>query len=74
MKTVGYIRVSTEDQAREGASLDAEETKVRAWADLNAYPAVTIYTDAGMSGSTMGKREGLRAALKTVGKGDALIV
>ncbi|MDA8307500.1 MAG: recombinase family protein [Deltaproteobacteria bacterium] len=74
MKVTGYIRVSTEDQAREGVSLEAQEGKIRAWADLNGYAEVEIFTDAGISGSSMDKREGLHAALKAVGKDDALIV
>jgi hypothetical protein len=28
-KVLGYIRVSTEDQAREGVSLDAQESRLR---------------------------------------------
>ncbi|MEN6437505.1 MAG: recombinase family protein [Syntrophobacter sp.] len=74
MKAIGYIRVSTEDQAREGVSLEAQEAKVRAWADLNGYDQFDLFTDAGISGSSMEKREGLRAALESVGKGDALVV
>jgi DNA invertase Pin-like site-specific DNA recombinase len=30
MKAVGYIRVSTEDQAREGVSLDNQKAKIKA--------------------------------------------
>ena len=74
MKATGYIRVSTEDQAREGVSLEAQEAKIRAWADLNGYTDLEIFTDAGISGSSMDKREGLQAALKGVGKDDALVV
>lgn len=29
MKAVGYIRVSTEEQAREGISLEVQEDKVK---------------------------------------------
>ena len=74
MKAIGYIRVSTEDQAREGVSLEAQEVKIRAWAALNDYGQIEIFTDAGLSGSSMDKREGLQEALKVVGKGDALVV
>lgn len=74
MKAIGYIRVSTEDQAREGVSLEAQEAKIRAWADFNGYDEVEIFKDAGISGSSMDKRPALQAALKAVGKGDALII
>jgi hypothetical protein len=35
MKTIGYVRVSTDGQAQDGVSLDAQEAKIRAWAELN---------------------------------------
>ncbi|MGO9534061.1 MAG: recombinase family protein [Syntrophobacteraceae bacterium] len=74
MKAIGYIRVSTEDQAKEGVSLEAQEVKIRAWADLNGYSEIEIFTDAGISGSSMDKREGLHGALKVVSKDDAVVV
>lgn len=74
MKAILYTRVSTESQALEGISLEAQEAKLRAWADLNGYEDVLHFTDAGVSGSKAENREGLRAALQSVGRGDALIV
>lgn len=73
MKAIGYIRVSTQGQAEDGVSLDAQEAKVRAWADLNNAEAV-IFRDEGISGKRADNRPGLVAALDAVGKGDALIV
>ena len=73
MKAIGYIRVSTEEQASEGVSLDAQRAKVRAWAELNGYPLAAIYEDAGISG-TKTDRPGLAAALDALAKGDALVV
>ena len=35
MKAVGYIRVSIEEQAREGISLEVQEDKVEKYADLH---------------------------------------
>jgi len=32
---IGYVRVSTEDQANEGVSLDAQKAKVAAWCLAN---------------------------------------
>ncbi len=74
MKAVGYIRVSTEDQVREGVSLDAQAAKINAWADLNGYELSNIYKDAGISGSRADNREGLQEALNVIKKGDALVV
>jgi len=74
MKAIGYIRVSTHGQAEDGVSLDAQEAKVRAWADLNGAAEVVIFRDEGISGKRADNRPGLTAALEAVGKGDALIV
>ena len=72
MKAIGYIRVSTQGQAEDGVSLDAQEAKVRAWAELNGAEVV-IFRDEGISGKRADNRPGLVAALDTVGKGDALV-
>ncbi|MDD4871594.1 MAG: recombinase family protein [Kiritimatiellae bacterium] len=74
MKAIGYVRVSTEGQARDGVSMDAQEAKLRAWADLNGTENVTIFQDAGLSGKRADNRPGLQEALNAVGKGDVLIV
>jgi DNA invertase Pin-like site-specific DNA recombinase len=31
MKVLGYIRVSTEDQAKEGVSLEAQQARIKAY-------------------------------------------
>ena len=73
MKAVGYIRVSTQAQAIDGVSLDAQKAKIEAWADLNGYTLAGIFSDEGISG-TRTDRPGLAQALASVGKNDALIV
>ena len=73
MKAVAYIRVSTTGQAEEGVSLEAQEAKVRAWADLNGYDMGAVFCDAGISGSKA-NRPGLASALAAVGRDDALVV
>lgn len=74
MKVVAYTRVSTAGQAEDGISLEAQQARIALWAELNSYGEVVVFTDAGVSGSSMGKRPGLQEALKAVGKGDALVV
>lgn len=74
MKVVGYVRVSTQMQFQDGVSIEAQEAKINAWADLNGYERVEIFTDGGISGSSMEKREALLAALDSIGKGDVLLV
>lgn len=44
-----YIRVSTEEQARQGLSLDAQLTDLRSYADKHKYNIVGVYTDDGAS-------------------------
>jgi len=65
MKTIiCYVRVSTDEQAREGVSLDAQVAKAHAWRDLNAPDAeLLVFRDEGISG-TRTDRPGLDAALE----------
>ena len=44
-----YIRVSTEEQARQGLSLDAQLSDLRTYADKHKYKIVGVYTDDGAS-------------------------
>jgi site-specific DNA recombinase len=65
MKTaVGYVRVSTEQQAREGISLDMQISKIKAYCDLNDLDLVAIYGDPGISGKNIKARPGIQAVLK----------
>jgi len=48
--TVGYVRVSTERQAAEGQSLDAQEERIRAYAKASGLSVDRIYRDNGASG------------------------
>lgn len=70
---IGYIRVSTQEQAYEGVSLDAQRARIAAWCLANGYELAAVYTDAGISGATMKRRDGLQAALKAATKGTALV-
>ena len=47
-----YIRVSTEDQAREGFSLPEQEKRLRAMCEYKDYKIYKIYKDAGISAKT----------------------
>lgn len=71
---IGYIRVSTESQAVDGVSLDAQKAKIESWAMLNDYELKAIHVDAGISGKGMMNRPGLQDALADCGKGSALVV
>jgi site-specific DNA recombinase len=52
-RTVGYIRVSTEEQAEEGYSLADQERQCRAYAVARGWPEIAeVYADPGVSGAT----------------------
>lgn len=44
-----YIRVSTEDQARHGLSLEAQKNALRAFADSEGYKVIGEFSDEGIS-------------------------
>src|SRR5664280_2088883 len=62
MKAVGYIRVSTEEQAREGISLDNQKAKIEVYCELNDLNLVKIIEDAGKSGKDL-NRDGIQSLL-----------
>lgn len=72
-KAIGYVRVSTDKQVEEGISLDAQIAKIEAWASLNDYELVQVYSDEGISGASLNKRDGMMQALSKVKKGMAFV-
>lgn len=44
-----YIRVSTEDQAREGFSLGEQEERLKEFCNFKRYEVFKVYKDAGIS-------------------------
>jgi len=50
-RAVAYIRVSTEEQATEGFSLEAQEDQLRAYCKLRNYDLVELIPDRGVSAS-----------------------
>jgi len=74
MKTaIAYIRVSTERQATEGISLEAQEARISAWCAANGYELSQVFIDAGISGKRMDTRPELHKALASLKKGMALV-
>lgn len=66
----GYVRVSTEQQAGEGVSLDAQRTKLHAYAVAMDLDLVAVFEDAGLSAKSLA-RPGLQAALSLLEEGKA---
>ena len=54
MKTIGYCRVSTEEQAAEGYSLERQAAKTRAFAQLREVGPVEMIEHPGRSGKGSG--------------------
>lgn len=69
-KAIGYVRVSTEEQAREGVSLAAQESRIRMFAGLYGIELVRVVIDAGQSAKTL-NRPGLQDALQGLEAGEA---
>ena len=65
MKAIGYIRVSTEEQAREGISLENQRGKIEAYCQLNDLELTGILEDAGKSGKDL-NREVIQALVAIV--------
>ena len=51
-----YIRVSTEDQAREGFSLGEQEEKLKTLCKYKEFEVYKVYKDAGISAKDMKNR------------------
>ncbi len=77
MRIVGYARVSTDEQAREGVSLDAQDTRIKAYCEAKGWHLVGIVRDEGRSGKDLRRPalQGLLADLpRRQRRWDALVV
>jgi DNA invertase Pin-like site-specific DNA recombinase len=70
MRVVGYVRVSTEEQSRDGVSLKAQRAKLAGYAELYELRLVRIIEDPGESAKSL-KRPGLQELLALLRKGEA---
>ena len=61
-----YIRVSIEDQAREGFSLPEQEKRLRAMCEYKGYEIYKVYKDAGISAKTGNKRPAFEELLQDI--------
>ena len=64
-----YIRVSTEDQAREGFSLGEQEEKLKALCKYKEYKIYKVYKDAGISAKDMEHRPAFQQMLEDMRMG-----
>ncbi len=71
-----YVRVSTEEQALHGLSIEAQTAALESWARENGNKVVGVYTDAGISArKPASKRPALQRLLEDVraGKGELVV-
>lgn len=61
-----YIRVSTEDQAREGFSLPEQEKRLKAMCEYKGYEIYKVYKDAGISAKTGNHRPAFEELLQDI--------
>ncbi len=66
-KAIGYVRVSTEEQAKDGESLRRQETMIRAEAERQGWELLAVLRDEGISGGkSASKRAGFAALVAMV--------
>ena len=68
-----YIRVSTEDQAREGFSLKEQEERLREFCKFKRYNVYKVYEDAGISAKN-DKRSAYQKMMKDVKEGHINVI
>lgn len=69
VKAAFYIRVSTEEQASEGQSVDAQIETLTQYCKLYNIEIYDIYRDLGVSGKSSRNRPGLQLMLRDASKG-----
>src|SRR4051812_27612886 len=64
-KVVGYVRVSTEEQATAGHGLEVQERAIRSFCESQGYELVDIISDPGVSGAKRPEdRDGFRRVIE----------
>ena len=64
-----YVRVSTEEQAREGYSIRAQEEKLKSYAILKDWHVYGVYADEGISGKDIEGRPAIKRLIADVSSG-----
>jgi site-specific DNA recombinase len=68
MQAIGYVRVSTDRQAEQGVSLEAQEAKIRAMGTVQGADLVDVVVDGGESAKSL-NRPGLQRILTLINTG-----
>lgn len=70
MAVIGYARVSTEEQSRDGVSLAAQRQKIELYCELHGLGPAEVVVDAGVSAKSL-DRPGLARVLALLDSGRA---
>ncbi len=70
---VGYLRVSTTDQAESGAGLEAQRRAIAQACEGRGWTLADVFEDGGQSGKNL-NRPGFSRAVEAVESGDAQVV
>ena len=70
MRVLGYVRVSTDEQGKSGAGLEAQRAAILNECERRGWELVETIEDAGYSAKDL-KRPGIGRALDALNRGDA---
>jgi site-specific DNA recombinase len=73
IRAIGYVRVSTEEQAREGVSIEAQEERITAMATAKGWDLIEIIKDPGYSGKNL-SRPGIKNLIDSCRRGTVNVV
>jgi len=74
-KIVGYLRVSTDQQAESKLGLEAQKKAIQDYSKRTGNEVFCFFSDEGISGSlSLEKRPGLMSAISALKKGSILVV
>lgn len=69
-----YIRVSTEEQAEEGYSLEAQQERLTAYCEAQGWDIAEVYADKGYSGRKISSRSEYKRMIDEKDKWDTILV
>jgi DNA invertase Pin-like site-specific DNA recombinase len=72
-RAVGYVRVSTREQAQEGVSLAAQDERIRAFCTAKGWELLRVYRDEGESGKDL-DRPGVQTMIRDLKSNGAGVV
>lgn len=64
----GYVRVSTQDQAEEGYSIEEQTAKIESYCHAMGWNLIKVYSDPGFSGATL-DRPGIKQMADDIKRG-----